>query len=96
MCVSNYYSIYKGDHKQEYRKIIFEAIRNNQDASDLFNVQLPWHDSDGNVIATRFYHYFTYKELIEIMRYSQIAIVQRNISGGRHGDANFFLHLKKG
>lgn len=74
---------------------IFEAIRNKLEFSDLFNVQLPWHDSDGRVMATRFYHYFTFKELIEIMEYSKISITQRTIMGGRYGDANFFLHLKK-
>ena len=77
------------------KKHIIEAIKANHDPTDLFNVQLPWHDSDGNVIATRYYHYFTFKELIEIMEYSKIEIIQRRIMGGRRGDANFFLHLKK-
>ena len=77
------------------KKQIIDAIKADQDPTDLFNVQLPWHDSDGKVIATRFYHYFTYKELVKIMRYSRIIIVRREIMGGRRGDANFFLHLKK-
>jgi SAM-dependent methyltransferase len=74
---------------------IFEAIRNKQDPVDLYNVQLPWHDSHGKVIATRFYHYFIYQELILLMGKSNLLITRRNIMGGRRGDANFFLHLKK-
>lgn len=74
---------------------IIQAVKADQDPTSLFNVQLPWKDSDGKVIATRFYHYFAYRELIGIMKYSGLSIEQRNIMGGRHRDANFFLHLKK-
>ena len=62
---------------------------------DLIDVQLPWHDSEGGVISSRYYHYFTYKEILDIMDNSGLRITRRVIAGGKHGDANFFLMIER-
>ncbi len=77
------------------REQIIEAIKNNQDTWDLFNVHLPWHSSDGKIITTRFYHYYTTKELREqILSTNKADIENITIAGGKYNDGNIFMHIK--
>ncbi len=76
------------------REGIFERIRDKKNTHDLYNVQRPWKSSTGKLIATRFYHYFTMKDLRDVMNFAELMITDHLIAGGRHRDANIFVTLK--
>lgn len=77
------------------RERIIDAIKSNEDPEPYFNVQRPWKDSKGNVIATRFYHYFTMKELRRILHKSGLDMIRYAYLGGRFKDANIFVLVKE-
>lgn len=77
------------------REKIFEGLRKGEDTSELFNVYRPWKSNRGVIIARRFYHYFTFKELRETITTAGFKINQYSIAGGRHKDANIFVSIKK-
>lgn len=76
--------------RQEVRDRIIPKIKLKLDHWDEYNVELPWKDSQGNITAKRFYHYFTFQELTGILRSANLQINKFERSGGRHKDANFF------
>ena len=79
----------------EVRDRIIPKIRLKLDHWDVYNVELPWKDSKGNITATRFYHYFTFQELTGILKTANLHIIKFQRSGGKHKDANFFCFVLK-
>lgn len=86
-------SVWRKWRQENYRKLI-ETIRAKKSIQPLINVHRPWHDSHGNVLGLRFYHYFTRKELNSLVKSTNFHIVDCEITGGRHNDANFFVLLR--
>ena len=56
---------------------------------------LPWHNREGKIVTKRYYHLFTRRELITILKKTQFEICDLTIMGGKKGRDNFFLLLKK-
>ncbi len=82
--------------RNELRNELIAAIRKKERIQPLIDVNRPWHDSNGNILGTRFYHYFTRKELIYLLNKSNFKIINLEILGGRNNDANFFVFTKPG
>jgi len=59
------------------------------------DIYLPWFTEDKKVIAKRYYHLFTRKELIKILKTSNLEILDISLLGGRSRKDNFFVLLKK-
>lgn len=72
-------------------KKIFQAIRDGRHLIELEDHQRPWKNSKGEVLAKRFYHYYTWKELYFQLRESQYMIESRKHFGGHSGRDNFFV-----
>ncbi len=61
----------------------------------LGDIYLPWHDENKNIIARRYYHLFTKRELVSIIKKTDLYIIDFSICGGKGGKDNFFVLLKK-
>lgn len=61
----------------------------------LGDIYLPWCDENKNVIAKRYYHLFTKKELISVINKTDLHIIDFSTCGGKGGKDNFFVLLKK-
>lgn len=81
--------------RNELKDKLIAKIRNQEDIEDMVNHHRPWKDSYGQILGVRFYHYYTWKELIMQVRASGFSIDQRIIMGGKNGDANFLVRLLK-
>jgi len=71
-----------------YKKLVQKSWRHG----DIF---LPWLNEKREIIAKRYYHLFTKKELIRVINKSNLKISDFSISGGKGGKDNFFVLLKK-
>jgi len=56
---------------------------------------LPWKNSEGKVIAKRYYHLFSRRELIKLIKKAGFKIVDISILGGKSGSDNIFVLLQK-
>ncbi len=81
--------------RKELKEKLIAKIRNQGQIEELVNHHRPWKDSYGKTLGIRFYHYYTWKELIMQVRVSGFSIDQRIIMGGKNGDANFLVKLLK-
>lgn len=59
------------------------------------DLYLPWYDENRNIIARRYYHLFTKRELIVAIKKANFRIIDIEICGGKSGKDNFFVLLKK-
>jgi SAM-dependent methyltransferase len=59
------------------------------------DILLPWFNKDKQEIAKRYYHLFTKRELLEILRATKLKICDISVSGGKSGKDNFFVLLQK-
>lgn len=81
--------------RTQQKEMLFAKIRKRESIDELVNHNRPWKDPSGNTLGTRFYHYYTWKELIKQIKISGFLIDQRIIMGGKHNDANFLVKLLK-
>lgn len=59
------------------------------------DIYLPWHDENKNIVARRYYHLFTKRELISVIKKTDLKIIDFSKCGGKGGKDNFFVLLKK-
>lgn len=59
------------------------------------DIYLPWRDENKNILARRYYHLFTKRELVSIIKKTDLNIIDFSICGGKGGKDNFFVLLKK-
>ena len=59
------------------------------------DVLVPWRDQDKQIVAQRFYHLFSRKELEELIAKTRFNIEIIKIFAGKSGKENFFVLLKK-
>ena len=59
------------------------------------DILLPWYNEKKEVIARRYYHLFTKRELIKIIKKTNLSICDFSCSGGQSKSDNFFVLLKK-
>ncbi|MCK5303954.1 MAG: methyltransferase domain-containing protein [Candidatus Heimdallarchaeota archaeon] len=59
------------------------------------DIYLPWHDENKNIIARRYYHLFTKRELVSVIKKTDLKIIDFSKCGGKGGKDNFFVLLKK-
>jgi len=77
--------------RRNYREKLFTAIREGRTIDPLINHHRPWYTSDRQVVTTRFYHYYTFKELKQQLNQAGLTIKKVEYLGGRHDDANIFV-----
>ncbi|MFW9851534.1 MAG: class I SAM-dependent methyltransferase [Candidatus Thorarchaeota archaeon] len=71
---------------------IKKIINKNWRYGDIF---LPWINDQRQVIAKRYYHLFTRKELVRVVEKSKLKICNITRLGGKGEKDNYFLLLKK-
>ena len=71
---------------------IKKAFNGNWRYGDIF---LPWFDDQRQVIAKRYYHLFTKKELLRVVKKSKLKVCNITCLGGKGKKDNYFLLLKK-
>jgi len=59
------------------------------------DVLVPWRDQDKKIIAQRFYHLFSRKELDQLIAVTDFNVKIIKIFAGKSGKENFFVLLKK-
>ena len=59
------------------------------------DIYLPWHDENKNIVARRYYHLFTKRELVSVIKKTDLKIIDFSKCGGKGGKDNFFVLLKK-
>jgi ubiquinone/menaquinone biosynthesis C-methylase UbiE len=59
------------------------------------DIYLPWYNEKKELIAERYYHLFSKKELLKIINSTNYSIIDFAELGGKGGDDNFFLLLQK-
>lgn len=59
------------------------------------DIYLPWRDESKNIIAKRYYHLFTKRELVSTIKRSNLKIIDITTLGGKGEKDNFFVLLKK-
>ncbi|NPD87167.1 MAG: class I SAM-dependent methyltransferase [Asgard group archaeon] len=82
------------------KKMVFDIIafpikkilNNKWRHGDIF---LPWFNKDKHVVANRYYHLFTKRELLGILEASNLEICNITLAGGKSGKDNFFVLLQK-
>jgi SAM-dependent methyltransferase len=82
------------------RKMIFDAItfpiRKILDSKwrhgDIF---LHWFDKDKQIVASRYYHLFTRREILRIISSTNLRVCDFRMFGGKSGKDNFFVLLQK-
>lgn len=82
------------------KKMIFDMIAfpikkifiNKWRHGDIF---LPWFNKDKQVVARRYYHLFTKRELLRILEVCNLKICNFTPTGGKSGRDNFFVLLQK-
>lgn len=79
--------------RKGYREKIFNTMKKGQPTGPLINHNRPWKNSKGGIMTTRFYHYYTFKELYWELKHAGFHILTYNFLGGRHGDANIFVEI---
>ncbi len=71
---------------------IKKAINKNWRYGDIF---LPWFNDQKQIIAKRYYHLFTKKELLRVVEKSELKVSNITCLGGKGKKDNYFLLLKK-
>ncbi len=79
--------------RMRHRDQIIQRIKNGLPYNDLVDHLRPWKDSSGDVLSYRFYHYYTFKELLKETQIAGLKIKEHKIMGGKAKDANFLLFL---
>lgn len=74
---------------------LVQRIRDQKPIDDLVDHHRPWKSNRGEVIGTRFYHYFTWKEIIESIKNTSFQSVEKKMMGGKSKRDNFLVELKK-
>ena len=59
------------------------------------DILLPWYDEKKKVIAKRYYHLFTKRELMMILKKSDLSICDFSCRGGQSKSDNFFVLLRR-
>ena len=59
------------------------------------DIYLPWFTDEKKIIAKRYYHLFTKRELIRIVRKTNFKVLDITLLGGKGGKDNIFLLLEK-
>ncbi len=77
------------------KKKLLKRIREHKPIDDLVNHSRPWKDSKGNILANRFYHYYTFREVLEEVKESNFKIEKRVLMGGKFNNDNFLIVFKK-
>lgn len=81
--------------RSQLKEKIIQRIRKSEDIQTLVDDRRPWKDSTGTILGTRFYHYYTWKELNHQISSAKFIIKERKIMGGRYKDGNFLVILFK-
>lgn len=68
-------------------------MKKKQNLNPLINHNRPWFDSNKRIIAYRFYHYYTFKELYEFVKNSNYQFQKIKYIGGKYNDSNIFAQL---
>ena len=85
----------KGTIKRMFKDLIFYPFKKIKDKSWRHgDIYLPWFDKNRKIIAQRYYHLFTRRELLAIVQKTGFEIVNFSKLGGEKGDDNIFLLLK--
>ena len=81
--------------RESLKQQIFQRIRENKEYDDLVNHERPWKTVTGKILVTRFYHYYTKKELIREIKLAgftnQYSITTLD---GKAEHENFLVRLK--
>ncbi|MDH5401091.1 MAG: class I SAM-dependent methyltransferase [Candidatus Heimdallarchaeota archaeon] len=80
--------------RPEMRFKILEKIKNKQNYQDLVDHNRPWKDEKSRTISTRFYHYYTFKELYFQLLESNFIIEKYQFLGGKSRKDNIFVYCK--
>ncbi len=72
--------------------IFYNLKKNNKKYGDIL---VPWRDQDKKIVAQRFYHLFSKKELEKLINFTSFKIKTIKIFAGKSGKENFFVLLKK-
>jgi len=85
----------KGTRKQMIADLILYLIKKKKNRlwrhGDIY---LPWYNDKKELIAERYYHLFSKRELMKIIDVTNYSIIDFLEFGGRGGDDNFFLLLQ--
>jgi SAM-dependent methyltransferase len=79
--------------RKGHREQIFQKLKQKQEFQELIDHERPWKSSSGEIVATRFYHYYTFKELHNELKLSGYQIISVQYLGGIHDDANIFVEV---
>ncbi|MEK7452712.1 MAG: class I SAM-dependent methyltransferase [Patescibacteria group bacterium] len=82
----------------DYRNLIFKyAIKKLLGQSKLsFNdIMVPWKNEKKEVVAERYYHAFTMRELESILKKSRFKLLENGYFGGKNNDANIYIVAEK-
>ena len=71
---------------------IKKILNNKWRHGDIF---LPWYNEEKQVVAKRYYHLFTKRELLRILEACNLKVCDFTQAGGKSGKDNFFVLLKK-
>ena len=71
---------------------IKKILNNRWRHGDIF---LPWFNMDNEVVARRYYHLFTRRELERVLKSCNLKVCDISSFGGKGGKDNFFVFLKK-
>lgn len=85
----------KGSRRKMLKEVIFyphKKLRNRLWRHG--DIYLPWFDNNRKIVAERYYHLFTKRELVNIVQRSGFEIVNLSKLGGVKGDDNIFLLLR--
>ncbi len=80
--------------RRGHREKILDRIKKGEPIDDLVNHNRPWKDSSGKTLAHRFYHYYTFRELLEETKMAGTEIIHWCRMGGRTKDANFLISVR--
>ncbi|RMG37596.1 MAG: methyltransferase domain-containing protein [Methanobacteriota archaeon] len=79
--------------RRGHREKLIERIKKEEPIDDLVDHLRPWKDSSGKTLAHRFYHYYTFRELLEETSAAGTQIVKWSRMGGKHNDSNFLVFI---
>ncbi len=85
----------KGTRKQMFLDLI--QYRNKKKQNRFWrhgDIYLPWYNEKRELIAERYYHLFSKRELLKIIDATNYSIIDFVELGGKGGDDNFFLLLQ--
>ena len=86
----------KDTRKQMIKDLFLAGIRklNNKDWRH-GDISLPWYNNKKEIIAERYYHLFSKKEMLKSVKRSEFTVLDFRIHGGNNNEDNFFLLLQK-